>query len=292
MQSGDGMKVRFVGFLLGLLSVAKTAAAESADVAEREAPPSGAWHLANSDRIFLISSQAEVMPRLAFRFGTLDQLQSIQAGAGNGWGSSAGFSGYTTGYFAELAATTWLQLGASIAYGTVGDPATVRTFGPSGYVKAQFLRQSAHGVNMAVAINVKKIGFRSVSDQAPNGGELEGQILLDRHWGNVVLALNGVFGKSFTAPDSDAEAKVSLGYHVLDSLLIGVDSITRFDTSFDGGPHDGTRYVELSGGGMITWKVWRIGLSALGGAAAPMHTPLGVPGIGPMGMVQAVYTPW
>src|SRR5262249_1241051 len=70
------------------------------------------------------------------------------------------------------------------------------------------------------------------------------------------------------------------------------DSITRIDTSFDGGPHDGTRYVELSGGGMITWKVWNVALSALGGVAAPMHAPLGSTGVGPMGMAQAEYTPW
>ena len=145
---------------------------------------------------------------------------------------------------------------------------------------------------MAVALNVKKIGFSRVTDQYPNGGEMEGQILLDRHWGGFVLAFNGVFGKSFTAPDSDVEAKLSAGYLVLKNLLIGVDSITRYDTSFDGGPHDGTRYVEFSGGGMVTWKVWNIGLSALGGVAAPMHTPVGVTGVGPTGVLQAVYTPW
>jgi hypothetical protein len=274
------------------LLVTRLAFAQTADAPETAPVPSGAWNLRNSDRVFLIGSQAEVMPRLTLRFGTVALLQSVAAGTGNGWGSAAGFSGYTTDYFAEFSATSWLQLGASINYGTVGDPATIKQFGPAGYVKAQFLRQSVHGVNMAVAVSVKKIGFARVSDKLPNGGEMEGQVLVDRHWGNLVFALNGVFGKSFTAPDSDAEAKVSLGYRVLDNLLLGIDSITRFDTSFDGGPRDGTRYVEFSGGGMVTWKVWNVGLSALGGVSAPMHTPLGVTGLGPMGMLQAVYTPW
>jgi hypothetical protein len=281
-----------VALAAGLLLAAAPASAQTADTNETEARPSGAWNLRNSDRVFVIGSQAEVMPRLSLRFGTVALLQSVQAGPGNGWGSAAGFSGYTTDYFAEFSATRWFQLGASINYGTVGDPATIKQFGPAGYLKAQFLRQSEHGVNMAVAVNVKKIGFQRVSDTLPNGGEIEGQVLLDRHWGNLVFALNAVFGKSFTAPDSDTEAKVSLGYRVLENLLLGVDTITRFDTSFDGGPHDGTRYVEFSGGGMVTWKVWNVGLSALGGVSAPMHTPLGVTGLGPMGMLQAVYTPW
>ena len=285
------MKKHALPFLLAL-GVPTAAYAQSADAPEPIRTESGAWNLRNSDRIFLLASQAEVMPRLTFRFGTVDQLQSVQAGPGNGWGSGSGFSGYTTNYFAELSATSWLQLGASINYGTLGDPATIKQFGPTGYVKVQFLRQSVHGVNMAIAVNVKKIGFSRVSDTSPNGGELEGQVLLDRRWGNVVLAFNGVFGKSFTAPDSDAEAKLALGYQALPNLMIGVDSITRVDTSFDGGPHDGTRYIEFSGGGMVTWKVWNIGLSALGGVAAPMHTPVGVTGVGPTGMLQAVYTPW
>jgi hypothetical protein len=273
-------------------SLAVPSRAQDRDSVEAPPPPSDAWILRNSDRLFAITSQAEVMPRLHFRFGTVDQFQSVDAGPKSGWGTAAGFSGYATNYFAEFSPTNWLQLGASIYYGTLGDPATVRQFGPSGYIKAQFLRQSEHGVNMAVAFNAKKIGFQRTTDQYPNGGELEGQILIDRHWGPAVLAFNGVFGKSFTAPDSDAEAKLSFGYHVLDNLLLGVDSNTRFDTSFDGGPKDGSRYVEFSGGGLVTWKVWRIAISGLGGVSAPMHTPLGVSGVGPMGMLQAVYTPW
>jgi hypothetical protein len=281
-------------FFVAALAVTsvRPAKAQSPDRAEEAPSRSEGWHLAGSDRIFLIASLAEVMPRLHLRFGTVDQLQGVDAGSGHGWSSNAGFSGYNTSYFADFSATSWLQIGASINYGTIGDPATVRQFGPTGYVKAQFLRQSAHGVNMAVAINVKKIGFSRVTDTYPNGGEMEGQVLVDRRLGGLVLAFNAVFGKSFTAPDSDTEAKLAIGYHVLDNLLVGVDSITRIDTSFDGGPHDGTRYVEFSGGGMITWKVWNVALSALGGVAAPMHAPLGYSGVGPMGMVQAVYTPW
>jgi hypothetical protein len=53
-------------------------------------------------------------------------------------------------------------------YGTIGDPATVSLPAPAGYVKAQFLRQSDNGVNMAFAVNVKKIGFSRPTDQNPN----------------------------------------------------------------------------------------------------------------------------
>jgi hypothetical protein len=286
------MKKRALSILAVVLGASSAAFAQTADTATAPPTPSGAWNLRNSDRVFLISSQAEVMPRLSLRFGTVDGVQSVSAGPGNGWGTASGFSGYATDYFAEFSATSWLQLGAEINYGTLGDPATVKLFAPAGYVKAQFLRQEEHGVNMAVALNGKKIGFSRATDAYPNGGELEGQILIDRHWGIFTLAFNGVFGKSFTAPDSDTEAKLSAGWRVRDNLLLGLDTITRVDTSFDGGPHDGTRYVEFDGGGMITWKVWNIGLSGLGGIAAPMHTPVGYSGVGPMGMIQAVYTPW
>jgi len=77
----------------------------------------------------------------------------------------------------------------------------------------------------------------------------------------------------------------------LSNLVVGLACITRFDSSFDGGPHDGTRYWEFTGGAMLTWKVGNFSLSALGGLAAPMHTPVGYVGLGPTGMLQIAYTP-
>ncbi len=249
------------------------------------------WTLSNSDRVFLISSLADTMPAMSFRVGTVDQLQTVQAGAGNGWGSGQGFSGYYADVFADFAPLSWLQLGITMNYATVGDPATVNIAAPTAYVKAQFLRQDRAGVNMAFAVNFKKIGFTRPTDEHPNDGEVEAHLDMDKRIGNVLLVANAVFGKSFSVPDSDAELKLSAGYYVAHNVIIGLDTITRYDTSFDGGPQDGTRYWEFTGGAMATWKVWRLGLSMLAGLASPMHTPVGVSGLGPTGMIQVALMP-
>jgi hypothetical protein len=253
--------------------------------------PGGAWNLKQNDKVFLITSQADTMEPMSFRVGTVDQLQTVQAGAGNGFGSNSGYSGYYTDVFADFAPTRWLQVGLSMNYGSLGDPATVNLPAPTGYVKAQFLRQSEVGVNAAVAVNVKKIGFSRPNDPNANQGEVEAQLLADKKIGHLLLTANGVFGKSVNAPDSDAELKLAAGYYVLRNLIVGVDSITRYDTSFDGGPHDGTRYSEFTGGAMATLKVGDFGISALAGMAAPMHTPLHTSGLGPTGMLQLTYSP-
>jgi len=215
----------------------------------------------------------------------------VQAGAGNGWGSGQGFSGYYVDVFADFALTSWLQAGATMNYGTVGDPAVVSIAAPTAYAKAQFLRQDRAGVNMAFAVNLKKIGFSRPTDDHPNDGEIEGQLDADKRIGNLLLVANAVFGKSFSVPDSDAELKLSAGYFVAANFVIGLDTISRYDTSFDGGPQDGTRYWEFTGGAMATWKVWHLGLSLLAGLASPMHTPVGSAGVGPTGMVQIALMP-
>ena len=80
---------------------------------------------------------------------------------------------------------------------------------------------------------LKKIGFSRPTDRNPNAGEVEGQLLLDRHWGSFVLAANGVFGKSLTAPDSDDEVKLTADHNLLRHLLNGLDSINRLRTTID-----------------------------------------------------------
>ena len=94
-------------------------------------------------------------------------------------------------------------------------------------------------------------------------------------------------------PDSDAELKLSAAYYARPNLAFGLDSITRYDTSFDGGPKDGTRYWEFTGGPMATWKLSSVTLAGLAGVSAPMHLPApGTPGpgIGPIGMLQLTYS--
>jgi hypothetical protein len=235
--------------------------------------------LEDSDRMYMISMQAATMAPMSFRLGTINQLQTVDALG----------SGYFSQVYADFALTSWFQVGMTVGYGTIGDPATQNVVSPTVYGKVQFLEQRSAGVNLAAAVNFKKIGFGALTDAHPNGGELEGQIIVDRRLGDVSLTANFIFGKSFDVPDADAELKLSAGYFLLPNLIVGLDTITRYDASFDGGPMDGTRYWEFTGGGIATWKVDRILLSLLAGVSAPMHTPVGTPGIGPTGMFQLGY---
>jgi hypothetical protein len=280
-----------VSSVLGVIFASVPALGQVQSISQSEPTPSGEWNLRSSDKIFLMTSEADTMTPMTFRVGTVDQLQTVQAGAGKGWGSGSGWSGYYTDVFADFAPLSWLQMGLTMNYGTIGDPATINLPAPTAYVKVQVLRQATSGVNMALEANVKKIGFSRPTEQNPNDGEIETQLLLDKRVGNIMFAANGVFGKSFSAPDSDTELKLSAGYRIVPNLVLGLDCMARLDTSFDGGPRDGTRYWEFTGGAMVTWKVKTFSLSALGGLAAPMHTPVGYVGLGPVAMVQIAYTP-
>jgi hypothetical protein len=266
--------------LSALLFMAPPAMAEVLTDSIQKDVDASAWQLEQSDRIYMISSQADTMAPMSFRVGTVNQLQTVQGFGG----------GFQSDVYADFAPTSWFQIGMSINYGTIGDPALQNVVAPTAYGKVQFLRQDVSGVNLAAAVNLKKIGFGRLTDAHPNSGEVEAQILIDKRIGDLALTANGVFGKSFSVPDSDAELKLSAGYFVLPNLVLGLDTITRYDTSFDGGPSDGTRYVEFTGGGIATWKASSLTLSILGGVSAPMHAPLNAgPGIGPMGMFQLGY---
>jgi hypothetical protein len=268
--------------LLLLIGVALASRPAIADDAIHTSIEDSGWRLENTDRVYMISMQADTMALMTFRIGTIDQLQTVQSLGG----------GYSADAYADFAPTRWLQLGATINYGTIGDPALQNIIAPTVYAKAQFLRQETSGVNMAAGVNLKKIGFQSPDTVHPNDGEIEGQVFLDKRIGNVFLTANAVFGKSFSVPDSDAEVKLSGGYLLRRNLLVGVDSITRYDTSFDGGPKDGTRYWEFTGGAIASWKVARLLFSGLVGIAAPFHTPapgVGGAGVGPVGMLQVGY---
>lgn len=274
--------LRDVSLAAALIVTTAAWAQEAADINTESTVVGEHWRLEESDRIFLIAQQADTLAPMTYRVGTLDQLQTVQ-GLGTGFYADA---------YADFAPVSWLQLGATLNYGTLGDPAVQNILAPTFYVKTQWLRQASAGVNLAGAVSVKKLGFGRPTDAHPNDGELEAQLLMDKRIGRVSLTANAIVGKSFSVPDSDAELKLSAGYYVFRTLLVGLDSITRYDTSFDGGPRDGTRYWEFTGGAVASWKISNLIVSALAGVAAPMHAPVagghGL-GIGPTGMLQLGY---
>jgi hypothetical protein len=241
---------------------------------------SGAGAIQQSDREYLIANQAATMAPMTIRVGTYDQYQNVQVGGGGNP------NGFLADIFVDVAPTSWLTVGLTGNYGTFGDSANV--FAPTAYMKAQFLRQDTAGVNMAGEVQYKKFGFqdRPVSASNPqNQGEIEAMLLVDRRFGNLDLTGNAVFGKSYTQPDADAELKLAAGYLVRQNLLVGLDSITRYDASFDGGPKDGSRYWEFTGGPMASVKFGTLTLAALAGLSAPMH----IAAIGPTAMAQVSY---
>ncbi len=266
--------------VIALLTAASPAAAQ-VQVDLSRSGPAESWTLQESDRLFLISRQAATMAPMTFRVGTVDSLQAVQALG----------SGFDAEVFGDLALLSWLQLGVSVDYGDVGDPSVQGLVAPAVYAQAQILRQATAGLDLAGAVNFKKYGFSSPTADRPNDGEVEGQVLLDRRWRRISLTANGVFGKSISVPDSDAEVKLGTGYYLLQNLLVGLDGIGRYDTSFDGGPQDGTRYWEVTGGPMLTWKISNVTVSGLAGVSAPMHAPAVGATVGPIGMVQLGYSP-
>jgi hypothetical protein len=275
------MRATLVWTSLTLVLAAAPAHAEVLSDSIQKDVDADAWQLEQSDRIYMISSQADTMAPMSFRVGTINQLQTVQGFGG----------GFFSDVYADFAPTSWFQIGMSVNYGTIGDPALQNVIAPTAYGQVQILRQDTDGMSLAAAVNLKKIGFGRLTDAHPNSGEVEAQILASKRIGELSLTANAVFGKSFSVPDSDAELKLSAGYFVLPNLVLGLDTITRYDTSFDGGPSDGTRYIEFTGGGIATWKpVSKVTLSLLGGVSAPMHAPLNAgAGIGPVGMFQLGY---
>ena len=240
----------------------------------------GAGTMQQSDREYLIANQASTMAPMSIRVGTYDQYQNVQIGGGGNPND------FLADVYIDVAPLSWLTLGVTGNYGTIGDSAN--EFAPTAMLKAQFLRQDTAGVNMAGAVQYKKFGFqdRPVGANNPqNQGEVEAMLLVDRRIGNLDLTGNAVFGKSYTQPDADAELKLAGGYLVRPNLLVGFDSITRYDASFDGGPKDGTRYWEFTGGPMASVKVSQLTVALLAGISAPMH----VAAVGPTAMLHVGY---
>ena len=253
---------------LALLAVGISAAA-SAQLrggVEYDAPSEGSV-LRQSDRIFPITQTADTMPTMSGRVGTVDQLETLQGSGG----------GFAADVFGELAPLSWLTLGATANYGTFGDVAN--QVSPTAYLRGQFLSALRAGVDAAAELQYKKQGFNGAD------GEIESMLLVSRQLGRLSLAFNGVYGKSYTAPDADAEAKLALGYDLLPNLMVGADSLSRLDVSLDGGPRTGTRPWELTAGPTIALKLGHFTANALVGAYAPMY----LPGWGETAMLTLAY---
>ncbi|MHB1846704.1 MAG: hypothetical protein ACYCWW_17935, partial [Deltaproteobacteria bacterium] len=162
-----------------------------------------------SDRFFPITQTAATMPTMGARVGTVDQLETLQ-GRGNGFAADV---------FGELAPLSWLTVGATANYSNFGDSSL--ELSPTAYARGQFLRASSAGVDAAGEVQYKQQGFNGAN------GELEASVLLSRRLGRLELAANAVYGKSYSAPDADAEGKLGFGYDLLPNLILGADSLTR-----------------------------------------------------------------
>src|SRR5262249_26129797 len=153
-------------------AVAQTAVEDTTELA----PPVNPSAILQSDRVFTLGVQATTIAPMAFRVGTDDQLQTVQ-GLGQG---------FYAALFADFAPVSRRQIGVTLNYGNSGDEAVQYLVAPTAYVQFQVLRQETNGVNLAVAVNAKKIGFQRPTDEHPNGGEMEGQILADTRFGHVL----------------------------------------------------------------------------------------------------------
>ena len=144
-----------------------------------------------------------------------------------GRGSIAILSGYDSAYKSfELTGNAEVRV-----YGPLAVRVGVQwvpqksTIYPTAGLRLQVLKQGTHGIDLAVSAYYKAEGLTQGSTE----GEIEANVAIGRSFGRLHLLGNLVGGSDFDGNDHDGEVRLSGVYSVRDTVLIGVDSRTRFD---------------------------------------------------------------
>jgi hypothetical protein len=148
--------------------------------------------------------------------------------------------------------------------------------GPSARLRYQFLSQTGAGIDMAVGVRAKTIGFN------PNHGEVELLLAAGRSFGNFDLLLNGVFGVETQGGGKDLELKSFAGYRFGETgLRAGIDGRFQQEVGDSEAPSTatpGARDFDLTLGPAASWLVTpQFMLQALVGVSAPKKTDLWSP---------------
>jgi len=143
------------------------------------------------------------------------------------------------------------------------------SFGPTARVRYQLLDQTTHGLDLSVGARFKYVGFST--NPATSGGPSELELLVagGRKFGALDVVVNAVVGTEVGDPGKDAELKAFVGYHLLDSLRVGVDSRVQAEFVDEAGTKvpDFANDVALIAGPAASWLVTpKVQVQALVGA--------------------------
>ncbi|HVE86844.1 MAG TPA: hypothetical protein VND93_28505 [Myxococcales bacterium] len=157
-------------------------------------------------------------------------------------------------------------------------------FGPSARLRYQLLNQASHGLDLALGLRFKFIGFTLDPNYGGGPSELEFLVAAGRKFGPVDVVLNAVTGTELGgAPGKDSELKAYVGYNLMDTLRLGVDSRVQAEWVGPGGikTPDFTNDVALVAGPTVSWLVTpKVQFQALAGALKGRGNPVGVGGLG------------
>jgi hypothetical protein len=164
--------------------------------------------------------------------------------------------------------------------GDVGMYWQVGANGPSARVRYQVLNQASHGVDLSGGVRFKTVGFH------PDNGEVEFLVAAGRRFGQLELAVNGVFGAETGGEQGkDVEGRAFAGWRFSELLRAGLDGRLQAEIEDEGTPALGAapkigRDYDLTAGPAVSWIVARdlgrmaknLQVQALVGVAQPKRT--------------------
>jgi hypothetical protein len=133
--------------------------------------------------------------------------------------------------------------------------------------RVQFLTQSDHGLNGALALQYKAEGFDEPE------GELESVVSLSRRFEKLLLLANFAYGQDPEGHERDAEVSLAWLLEVTPWLNAGVDSKARFAPSaWRSGRAEQEPSFDLDAGPVLCAALGPLALSGHAGVAALQRT--------------------
>ena len=184
--------------------------------------------------------------------------------------SGGGSEGTSQGDATLVATVQWTPLPhLSTDAGLLGQTSG---FGPTARLRYQLLEQAQAGIDLAVGVRYKNVGFRE------NNGEIESLLAAGHRWGRVSVIANAVYGHETGGPGQDLEGKVFGGFDLSSAVRLGLDSRLQAEFVDENGMKRPTLAdMDVRAGPAVSWQITsKIQLQGLVGAGKPSGpTPFG-----------------